>query len=137
MHSISGNRILASVLLLIYFTMIFQHVFLDGLHLVSHTHDLVTNQFKFHSHGNGKFHVHHTHDMVDLVKDVLSGATENEDQSDEVQLQFQFKLHLISHLPGTSISSADIDQKLNTSTLTLHTTILDVLTPPPKGPLIS
>ena len=126
-------RLVSSVLLLIYFTMIFQNAFLDGLHLVSHTSDLLTNQFKFHHHGNGKYHVHHAHDALELLQNVFSRETENESNNEQAQLQFQFKLHLYTPFIVNASFQNHIAQKLNSASKILYETILDILTPPPKG----
>jgi hypothetical protein len=130
------HRFFSHALLFIYTLVIFQYGAIGGMHFLSHATDIISDNYAFHSHGKGSFHVHH-HDFIDTFKTILQQDEQSEPQNED-QLpgqQQEINLHLpeffnaqLNVLPGKSTQSGSY-------CIRLIPISQDVLTPPPKASL--
>ena len=129
------SKIFSYWLLIVYAAVIFQDEVIQGVHIMSHATEILSNQFSFHQHGNGNFHVHHSHGLLDTFQTILQHEKENQNtQKDQQVPEFDFQVKF--HLPELSLMLShpfDIHSiDFFTTTNMLCTQLSDVLTPPPK-----
>ena len=127
-------RIFSFVLLQVYSLVLFQEGIMNGIHFISHTTEIISNQFSFHQHGNGKFHIHQ-HGVLDAVESILDHTTNQTNQHGDEQLppvENQVKYHLPGEKDSTVVAiahSISIFSFLSDFYISHQT---EVLKPPPK-----
>jgi hypothetical protein len=129
-------RTFSHALLCIYTLVIFQHGVIDGIHFLSHATEILSDNYAFHSHGKGSFHVHH-HDFMDTVKTILHQDEKSNHQKEDQLPGQQKEINL--HLPEYFNAQLNVLPKKSIHTGSLFVGLipisLDVLTPPPKASL--
>ncbi len=127
-------RVFSFVLLWTYAIVILQQGLIDGIHFLSHTSEILSDNFSFHSHGSGKFHLHH-HGFMETVEKILHHDDHQDNQGHD-QIPFQ-QQQIKLHLPGYFYAALDdidrVSERNDGFFKKLLPISMEVLTPPPKG----
>lgn len=123
--------------MVVYSSVIFQEGVVEVIHIISHASEIFSNNFAFHQHGNGKFHVHH-HGFMNTVKSLLQHDQQQEHDDAEIPVPQQpVKLHLPAFLSSSWSYGPEIDLSYFIFNLEMEGRLPDVLTPPPERLLYS
>ena len=129
------KKVFSVCLLSIYSIVIFQEGIFQGGHFLSHATEIFSKQFSFHQHGNGKYHMHHHHGILESLQSILDSGEDQKDTKDQQNLpenQKLFKLHLFENLLHLEDPVSRSIIRHLTYSVQLKSNCLEILTPPPK-----
>ena len=134
MNTRSIKRVLSLCILLVYLASIFSDGLLNGIHLLSHASEILTDSFSVHKHGNGAYHVHHRHNILEVVDQLLNNTEEHtgSDESQNMVSSDQFKFHLPVECESDLYARSFNKDKLLSFIAMPSSIDLDALEPPPK-----
>ncbi|MCG8307553.1 MAG: hypothetical protein MI975_09200 [Cytophagales bacterium] len=127
------HKAFSYALLIVYSMVAFREGVINCIHFLSHTAEIISNDYSFHSHGNGSFHIHH-HDFMDTVKTILhQGKPQDAHDRDQLPSQQQIKLHLAAYFNTDFKIFCDLPVRIYPLCKKLSSRSPEVITPPPKG----
>jgi len=118
---------------------IFENGFVQSIHFLSHTSDILSSQFTYHNHGNGKSHIHHHHGFLETINTILKFDNDKQQQNKPKQIS-NSDTSIKFHLPGFFLIINDPITKTSIKFPPFFDAIfsiyMEVWLPPPKNMLM-